>query len=224
MLLRVAARCSVAVRGFHASGVAPMPALVVQVPSMGDSISEGGIVEWTVAVGDYIHVDDTVVVLETDKVSIDVRADTAGTLLRTIGEVDDSVLVGADLYEIDTDGEAPAAAPKAAAPKAAAPKAAPAVEAVPVAAPVAAEAPPAAAPPAAAAAAGGRVPSIKFLGSRKLLAAAMAGGAGHAMDPNAPGMGGMGAAFAAVPSLFGRLPLSEREMAAVDAGIDEEMM
>ena len=41
---------------------------------MGDSITEGTIVDLPVAPGDYVQTDDVVVVLETDKVSVDVRA------------------------------------------------------------------------------------------------------------------------------------------------------
>ena len=42
----------------------------VPVPSMGDSITEGTVVEWTAQVGDGVAVDDVVVVIETDKVSV----------------------------------------------------------------------------------------------------------------------------------------------------------
>lgn len=41
---------------------------VVPVPSMGDSITEGTIVEWAKQPGDSVEVDEVVVVLETDKV------------------------------------------------------------------------------------------------------------------------------------------------------------
>lgn len=41
---------------------------IVPVPSMGDSITEGTIVEWAKQPGDSVEVDEVVVVLETDKV------------------------------------------------------------------------------------------------------------------------------------------------------------
>ena len=47
-------------------------------PSMGDSISEGTIVEWTKQPGDSVEVDEVVVVLETDKVRKLVRFWLAG--------------------------------------------------------------------------------------------------------------------------------------------------
>jgi len=114
-----------------------MPVKTIDVPTMGDSITEGTIVDIPVAPGDYVHEDDVVLVLETDKVSIDVRAPEGGNVVEILGEVDDVVEVGSGLYRIDTDAEAPAdggAAPaKEEAPAAAAappppppPKAAPA--------------------------------------------------------------------------------------------------
>ena len=91
-----------------------------------------------------------VVVIETDKVSVDVRATVGGVVGEIFAEMDDVVEVGTKLYTIDTDAKAPegAAAEGAAAPEpaaAAASAAAPAAAAAPVAA--AAPAPAAAAPP-----------------------------------------------------------------------------
>jgi 2-oxoglutarate dehydrogenase E2 component (dihydrolipoamide succinyltransferase) len=78
-----------------------------QVPTMGDSITEGTIVDLPVAPGEYVQTDDVVVVLETDKVSVDVRAPMAGRLVEVLGEVDDVVEVGANLFRLDTDADAP---------------------------------------------------------------------------------------------------------------------
>lgn len=47
------------------------------------------------------------VVLETDKVSVDVRATEAGVITEIMGDLDDVVEVGQDLYKIDTDAAAP---------------------------------------------------------------------------------------------------------------------
>jgi 2-oxoglutarate dehydrogenase E2 component (dihydrolipoamide succinyltransferase) len=74
---------------------------------MGDSISEGTIVDLPVAYGEYVQTDDVVVVLETDKVSVDVRAPEAGALVEVLGEIDDIVEVGSGLFRIDTDADAP---------------------------------------------------------------------------------------------------------------------
>jgi 2-oxoglutarate dehydrogenase E2 component (dihydrolipoamide succinyltransferase) len=74
---------------------------------MGDSITEGTIVDLPVAPGEYVQTDDVVVVLETDKVSVDVRAPEAGVLVEILGEVDNVVEVGSKLFRIDTDADAP---------------------------------------------------------------------------------------------------------------------
>ena len=80
---------------------------------MGDSITEGTIVDIPVAPGDYVQPDEVVLVLETDKVSVDVRATEGGALVEVLGEIDDVVEVGSNLYRIDTDADPPesAAAP-----------------------------------------------------------------------------------------------------------------
>ena len=49
-----------------------------EVPNMGDSITEGTIIEWAKEAGDYVAMDDVVCVIETDKVSVDVRAEHSG--------------------------------------------------------------------------------------------------------------------------------------------------
>ncbi|CAH0522035.1 unnamed protein product [Peronospora belbahrii] len=88
----------------------------VPVPSMGDSISEGTVVEWLKAPGDFVETDEVVVVLETDKVSVDVRAPFSGVLEAQLAQIDENVLVGAPLFSVvkQAAGSAPAATtPKA---------------------------------------------------------------------------------------------------------------
>ncbi|KAG6621825.1 dihydrolipoyllysine-residue succinyltransferase component of 2-oxoglutarate dehydrogenase [Phytophthora cinnamomi] len=89
----------------------------VPVPSMGDSISEGTVVEWLKAPGDFVDADEVVVVLETDKVSVDVRAPFSGVLEAQLAQIDENVLVGAPLFSVvkQAAGSAPAAAVPAAA-------------------------------------------------------------------------------------------------------------
>ncbi|KAF4043511.1 2-oxoacid dehydrogenases acyltransferase (catalytic domain) [Phytophthora infestans] len=84
-------------RAFSSAAAA---AVSVPVPSMGDSISEGTVVEWTKAPGDFVGTDEVVVVLETDKVSVDVRAPFSGVLEAQLAQIDDNVLVGAPLFSV----------------------------------------------------------------------------------------------------------------------------
>lgn len=86
-----------------------MPVNLIEVPTMGDSITEGTIVDLPVGPGDFVKTDDVVVVLETDKVSVDVRAPEGGQIIEILGEIDDVVEVGSGLFRIDTDAEGPPA-------------------------------------------------------------------------------------------------------------------
>ncbi|CAI5706086.1 hypothetical protein KXD40_009673 [Peronospora effusa] len=84
--------------------------MMISVPSMGDSISEGTIVNWMKKSGEFVAEDDVVVVLETDKVSVDVRAPKSGTITNTMATVDQTVKIGEPLFQMVTGGDAPAAA------------------------------------------------------------------------------------------------------------------
>lgn len=112
-----------------------MPIKTIDVPTMGDSITEGTIVDIPVAPGDFVNVDDVVIVLETDKVSVDIRAPEDGAVVEIHGEVDDVVEVGSALYRLDTDAEAPADGAGEAPPAAAEPEPAAAPAAAPVSTP-----------------------------------------------------------------------------------------
>uniref|UniRef100_A0A6A7FWR6 Dihydrolipoyllysine-residue succinyltransferase component of 2-oxoglutarate dehydrogenase complex, mitochondrial n=1 Tax=Hirondellea gigas TaxID=1518452 RepID=A0A6A7FWR6_9CRUS len=81
--------------------------VVLNVPQMGDSVTEGTIIQFQKKVGDYAEVDDIVVVIETDKTSIDVRATEAGMITNVLAEVDDTVNVEQPLVEIDTSAPKP---------------------------------------------------------------------------------------------------------------------
>ena len=120
-----------------APGTAAGPPTDIEVPQMGDSITEGAVAALTKSPGDAVDADEVIAQIETDKVTIDVRAPSAGVLnAYKVGE-GDTVTVGQALATF-TPGGAGSAAKAAAAPPAAAP-AAPAKPAAP--------APAAAAPP-----------------------------------------------------------------------------
>ncbi|SBT80737.1 dihydrolipoyllysine-residue succinyltransferase component of 2-oxoglutarate dehydrogenase complex, putative [Plasmodium malariae] len=79
----------------------------VKVPRLGDSITEGTISEWKKKVGDYVRTDETLTVIDTDKVSVDINAKSCGALSKIFAEAGDIVLVDAPLCEIDTSVEPP---------------------------------------------------------------------------------------------------------------------
>lgn len=110
--------------------------VTVDCPDLGDSISEGTLVEWQKNVGDQVEVDEIVCILETDKVSVDIRSTVAGALVAQNVEEGDTVQVGQGLVTIDTAATGSAAAPKA---EAAAPAEAPQADAPPPPKPAAPE-------------------------------------------------------------------------------------
>ncbi|CCD83954.1 Dihydrolipoamide succinyltransferase component of 2-oxoglutarate dehydrogenase complex (E2); acid-inducible [Bradyrhizobium sp. ORS 285] len=103
----------------------------IRVPTLGESVTEATIGRWFKKAGDAVAVDEPLVELETDKVTIEVPAPSAGTLGEIIAKDGETVAVGALLGQI-TDGAvaakpaAAAPAPAPAKPAAAAPAAAPA--------------------------------------------------------------------------------------------------
>lgn len=97
--------------------------------SLGDSITSAVIVAWSKEPGDAVKEDDVITVVETDKVTMDIRAKKSGVFVEALVAAKAEVAIGAPLYKLDT---AAVAAPKAAAAKAkdaAAPAPAPAAAA-----------------------------------------------------------------------------------------------
>lgn len=96
-----------------------MMSTTVNVPSMGDSISEGTIVEIlkrrifilccivivNLEPGEHAKADETVVIIETDKVSIDVNAPHSGKIEEIITSLEDVVQVGSPVFRIDESEE-----------------------------------------------------------------------------------------------------------------------
>jgi 2-oxoglutarate dehydrogenase E2 component (dihydrolipoamide succinyltransferase) len=95
----------------------------IRVPTLGESVSEATVAKWLKNVGDAVAVDDPLVELETDKVTLEVNAQAAGSLSEILVQPGENVAVGALLGMIGAAGAAPA--------KAAAPAAKPAAAAAP---------------------------------------------------------------------------------------------
>src|SRR5215208_7026737 len=72
----------------------------VVMPAMGDSVSEGTVLEWHKAEGDSVSADETIVEISTDKVDAEVPAPIAGTVVKVHAAEGDTVSVGAVLAEI----------------------------------------------------------------------------------------------------------------------------
>lgn len=68
-------------------------------------------------VGEYVEEDEVVAVIETDKVSVDIKSTHSGVILKYFAGEGDTVEVDSQFYEIDTAAKAGSAAPKQEAPK-----------------------------------------------------------------------------------------------------------
>src|SRR5437764_4918418 len=83
----------------------------VVMPAMGDSVSEGTVLEWHKQEGDDVAEDETLVEISTDKVDAEVPAPAAGTVVKIHAAEGDTVGVGGVLAEI-SPGEGDAARPE----------------------------------------------------------------------------------------------------------------
>ncbi|WP_369374334.1 2-oxoglutarate dehydrogenase, E2 component, dihydrolipoamide succinyltransferase [Promicromonospora sp. Populi] len=92
----------------------------VQLPALGESVTEGTVTRWLKAVGDEVAVDEPLLEVSTDKVDTEIPSPIAGVLEQILVQEDDTVEVGATLAVIG-DGSGSGAAP-------AAPEAEPAAE------------------------------------------------------------------------------------------------
>ena len=98
----------------------------ITVPALGESVSEATVAKWMKNVGDAVKKDEALVELETDKVTVEVFASTAGTLSEIVAPAGTTVNVGALIGNIAEGAGAAAAKPVAAAAPAAKAAAAPA--------------------------------------------------------------------------------------------------
>ncbi len=82
----------------------------VTMPAMGESVTEGTVLEWHKQEGDTVAADETIVEISTDKVDAEVPAPASGTVVKVHVAEGDTVEVGQLLAEIATDGDGPAPA------------------------------------------------------------------------------------------------------------------
>ena len=80
-------------------------AIDIQVPALGESVTDATVGKWFKSVGDNVKMDEPICELETDKVSLEVNATSAGTLMEILADEGDTVEVGALLARIAEQGE-----------------------------------------------------------------------------------------------------------------------
>src|SRR6476659_3692895 len=81
----------------------------VQVPALGESITEGTLAQWLKKPGEAVAADEPIASLETDKVTVEVPSPVAGVLAEQLVKEGDTVAVGALIARIDEGGTAASA-------------------------------------------------------------------------------------------------------------------
>ncbi|ALD95348.1 Dihydrolipoamide acyltransferase [Corynebacterium ulcerans] len=81
----------------------------VEMPELGESVTEGTITQWLKSVGDTVDVDEPLLEVSTDKVDTEVPSPVAGTILEILFNEDDTVDVGEVIVRIGEPGSEPEA-------------------------------------------------------------------------------------------------------------------
>lgn len=80
-------------------------AFSVQMPALGESVTEGTVTRWLKQEGDTVELDEPLVEVSTDKVDTEIPSPAAGVLTKIVAQEDDTVEVGGELAVIgDEDG------------------------------------------------------------------------------------------------------------------------
>jgi 2-oxoglutarate dehydrogenase E2 component (dihydrolipoamide succinyltransferase) len=87
-------------------------AISVQMPALGESVTEGTVTRWLNQEGDAVELDEPLLEVSTDKVDTEIPSPAAGVLTKIVAQEDDTVEIGGELAVIGEAGETPAAAPE----------------------------------------------------------------------------------------------------------------
>src|SRR3954452_5414202 len=79
----------------------------VAMPAMGESVTEGTVLEWHKREGDSVEADETLVEISTDKVDAEVPSPASGTIVKVHAAERETVEGGQLLAEISTNGRQP---------------------------------------------------------------------------------------------------------------------
>jgi len=86
-------------------------AFSVQMPALGESVTEGTVTRWLKREGDTVELDEPLLEVSTDKVDTEIPSPVAGVLTRIVAQEDDTVAVGGELAVIGEEGEGGGGAP-----------------------------------------------------------------------------------------------------------------
>ena len=93
----------------------------IQLPEIGEGVTEGELVKWLVKPGDKVQADQPIAELMTDKATVEVPSPAAGTVKELKQKEGEVVNVGATMITLDTDGGGASATPTETKPSAAPP-------------------------------------------------------------------------------------------------------
>ena len=82
--------------------------MIIELPQVGESVTEGVIGKWLKAIGDRVERYDPLVEVVTDKVNMEMPSPVAGTLTAVLVSEGDTVPMGAPIAEVAVEGETPA--------------------------------------------------------------------------------------------------------------------
>jgi 2-oxoisovalerate dehydrogenase E2 component (dihydrolipoyl transacylase) len=85
-----------------------MPVQQFKLPDLGEGLTEGDILKWTVAVGDTVEVNDTIAEVETVKAAVELPSPYAGVVTALHAEEGETVPVGTPIISIETSADVPA--------------------------------------------------------------------------------------------------------------------
>ena len=80
-------------------------AVEIQMPQMGESVTEGTVLEWHKHEGEFVEEGETVVEVSTDKVDAEVPAPASGVIIKILKGQDETIEVGGVLAELDPSAE-----------------------------------------------------------------------------------------------------------------------
>ena len=75
-------------------------------PKMGESITEGTIIEWRKKIGDIVEMDEILLEIGTDKVDSEIPSPAAGTIVEILAKPNDIMEVGTVIAKVETDSDA----------------------------------------------------------------------------------------------------------------------
>lgn len=76
----------------------------ITLPKLSETVDDMIVVEWLVQVGERVGEGDPMVLIETDKATVEMPAPSAGVVVEILAQPDDEIVTGTALAVLETDG------------------------------------------------------------------------------------------------------------------------